>query len=90
MSSTAKPENLLLRFRPMDSAHGVSRATVVKLAEHLGCSETQVIHQALSLLAREVLPAYEADDGELTEKQLAAIREAEPQGRATSVSSCLF
>jgi hypothetical protein len=89
-STTAKSENLLLRFRPVDSAYGVSRATVAKLAESLGCSETQVVHHALSLLAKEVLPAYEADDGELSDEQLAAIRKAEPQGQVSSVRSSLF
>ena len=49
-----------------------------------------MIHYALRKLAKEVLPAYEADDGELTPKQLAAIRKTVPQGRATSVKSSLF
>jgi len=61
------------------------------LAEYLGFTgETQVIHYALRKLAKEVLPAYESDDGELTPKQLAAIRKATPQGRAKSVKSSLF
>ena len=49
-----------------------------------------MIHYAVCKLAKEVLPSYEADDGELTPKQLAAIRKAIPQGRAKSVKSSLF
>jgi hypothetical protein len=90
MPTTAASDRLLLRFRPSDSANGVSRSTVAKLAEHLGYSETQVIHYALSRLAKEVLPTYEADDGELSSAQLAAIRAAEPQGGSRSVKSSLF
>ena len=91
MTTTSKPDQLLLRFRPSDTQNGISRSTVEKLAEYLGFTgETQVIHYALRKLAKEVLPAYEADDGELTPMQLAAIRKAIPQGRAKSVKSSLF
>ena len=90
MSSSTKSDRLLLRFRPFDSMTGISRATVGKLAETLGVSETQAIHFALAKLAKEVLPTYEADDGELSSEQLAAIRAMEPQGRVSQVSSSLF
>ena len=91
MATSAKPDQLLLRFRPTDTPSGISRSTVGKLAEYLGFTgETQVIHYALRKLAKEVLPTYEADDSELTPAQLAAIRKAIPQGRATSVKSSLF
>jgi hypothetical protein len=45
---------------------------------------------ALAKLAREVIPAYEADEGDLTKQQLAAIRKAVPQGKSRSVKSSLF
>jgi len=91
MMTTSKPDQLLLRFRPTDTQNGISRATVRKLAEHLGFTwEAQVIHYALRKLAKEVLPAYATDDGELKPKQLAAIRKAIPQGRAKSVKFSLF
>lgn len=91
MTTTSKPDQLLFRFRPSDTQNGISRSTVEKLAEYLGFTgETQVIHYALRKLAKEVLPAYEADDGELTPAQLTAIRKAIPQGRAKSVKSSLF
>ena len=62
-----------------------------KLAEHLGFTgEAQVIHYAVRKLAKVVLSVYEADDGELMQKQLDAIRKAVPQGRAKSVKSSLF
>ena len=91
MTTTSKPDQLLLRFCPIDTQNGICRATVRKLAEHLGFTgEAQVIHYALRRLAKEVLPGYEADDGELMSKQLAAIQKAIPQGRAKSVKSSLF
>lgn len=91
MTTTSKSDQLLLLFRPSDTQNGISRATVRKLAEHLGFTgETQVIHYALRKLAKEVLPAYEVDDGELMPKQLAVIRKAVRQGRAKSVKSSLF
>ena len=90
MTATAKPDRLLFRFRPADSSNGISRATLARLAEHLGFTETQVIHYAIKKLATEVLPAYEADDGELPPETVAAIKQVEPQGRVKSVASSLF
>ena len=91
MTTTTKPDQLLFRFRPQDTANGVSRSTVEKLAASLGFTgETQVIHYALCKLAKEILPAYEADDGELSQSQLTAIRNAAPQARSKSVKSSLF
>ena len=84
-----KSENLLLCFRS-DTPNSVSRTTVKSLENVLGfTTETQVIHYALSKLAREVLPAYEADDGELTDKQIATIRKVVPQKDFKSVKSLL-
>ena len=91
MTTSAKQDQLLFRFRQTDTVTGVSRVTTKKLAESLGFTgETQVIHYALQKLAKEVLPAYEADDGELSEAQLAAIRKAVPQDPAKTVKSSLF
>jgi hypothetical protein len=71
MATTA---SLLLKFRSKDSRFGVTRDTVRALAGALDTTETQVVHLALSKLAQETLPAYEADDGPLTVRQLAAVR----------------
>ena len=81
---------LLMRFQP-DSASRVSRNTVKLLALRLGLKgDADVLHYAVKKLAKEVLPAYEKDDGLLTRKQLAAIKKAVPQGRVRRVSSSLF
>jgi len=64
----------LLKFRGADSSYGVTRGTVKEISSALGLTETQVVHIALSKLAQEVLPAYEPDDGPLTQQQLAALR----------------
>ena len=82
--------DLLLKFRVKDTPYGISRDVLKAISEELDMTETMVIHLALSRFAKEVLPAYEADDGELTPMQLAAIRKAIPQGRAKSVKSSLF
>ncbi len=64
----------LLQFRAADSSYGVTRGTVKAISDALGLTETQVVHIALSKLAGEVLPAYEPDDGPLTQEQLAVLR----------------
>jgi hypothetical protein len=75
-SPTAK---LLVSFRPMDSKFGVSRKTVQKMAGALGLTDTETTLLALARLRDSLLPAYEADDGPLTNKQVAAIRKLERQ-----------
>lgn len=70
----ATSENLLVKFRSVDTHFGVTRATVKALAKELDVNETQVIHMALSRFATDVLPAYAPDDGPLTARQIAALR----------------
>jgi hypothetical protein len=67
-------DSLLLKFRPTDSVVGVTRKTVKAMAAQLGVPETQVVHLALSKLAADTLPGYEADAGRLTAKQIAAVK----------------
>ena len=67
-------ENLLVKFRAVETQFGVTRKTVKALAKELDLNEMQVIHMALSKLASDVLPAYAPDNGALTAKQLAALR----------------
>ena len=92
-TKTAKPRKpasaVLLRYRDTDSAFGVSRNTATRLAETLGLSETQVIHVALAQFARQNLPAYEPDDGPLTDEQYREIEKLVPQGRM-KVTKSLF
>ena len=71
---SAGKAGFLLKFRTADSSYGVTRGTVKAISDALGLTETQVVHIALSKLAEEVLPAYEPDDGPLTQEQLAALR----------------
>ena len=74
MTATAKPDSLLFRLRPADTRSGISRKTLKELAAYFDVSDTQVIHHALRKLADEVLPAYEPDDGPLTDEQMEWIR----------------
>ena len=82
---TAVADSLLLKFRTKNSRFGVTRETVKALANELDTTETQVVHMALSKLAEEMLPAYEADDGPLTASQLSSVRKrakaAMPKGK---------
>ncbi|MEQ1807606.1 MAG: hypothetical protein ABL900_19680 [Burkholderiaceae bacterium] len=66
--------SLLLKFRSKDTQFGVTRKTVKQIALQFDLSETEVIHMALSRLAKEELPAYEPDAGSLTARELEALR----------------
>ncbi len=90
MTARSPVGQIAFRYRPVDSATGVTRETAKRLAEHLGVDETQAIHLALHELAAKVLPQYEADDGPLTASQLKQIRKLAPQGTLRSVRSSLF
>jgi hypothetical protein len=70
----AATAGLLLKFRSRDTQFGVTRETVKAMAERFGLSETEVVHMALSRLAKEELPAYEPDDGPLSARELQAVR----------------
>lgn len=81
----ANPSNLLLKFRTKDTSFGVTRETVKKIAALYDLSETEVVHMALSRLAKDELPAYEADEGPLTAREISALRKVAaaslPKGR---------
>lgn len=81
---------IAFRYRPQDSATGVTRTTAKRLAEVLGVDETQVIHLALHELATKVLPQYEADEGALTKAQLSKIKKSAPKAKGGTVRSSLF
>jgi len=78
------------RYRPVDSAAGVTRATAKRLAALLGVDETHAIHQALREYAAKHLPRYGADDGPLSAAQVRQIKRRVPQGTKRSVRSALF
>lgn len=88
MTTNKSDNSLLLNFRT-DTKNRVSLKTVKNLAIYLGFNtETQVIHYALRKLAKEVLPAYEVDDGALSYTQIQAIRKVVKQDKQ-SVKSTL-
>jgi len=86
---TTSGAGILLRYRDVDTAYGVSRRTAKKLADTLGLSETQVIHVALAQFARQNLPQYEPDDGPLTSGQMEEIRRLQPPGRMKTKESLI-
>ena len=85
--------NLLLKFKSRDSSYGVTRETLKALAAEMDVSETTVVHLAISRFAREVLPAYEADDDPLTAADIKRIRKVAqpmlPKGKALKTRSLL-
>jgi hypothetical protein len=85
-----KAKTLLFRLRLADSPNGISARTLKRLAVVLDIPETQVIHQALRKLADDFIPAYEADNGPVSDRMLEAIKARVPQGQYKSVSSSLF
>ena len=90
MATRTSADQIAFRYRPLDSATGVTRDTAKRLAERLGVDETQAIHLALHDMAVKLLPQYEADDGPLTAAQLRQIKKRAPQARKRSVRSSLF
>jgi hypothetical protein len=90
MAHRMKPNNIWLRFPPTDTADAIGHATLSRLAARQGMSEIETIHYALKQLAKEEIPAYEPDDGDLTAREIAAIRKRVPQGRMKSIKSSLF
>ena len=89
MTTRSASNQIAFRYRPTDSATGITRETARRLAELLGVDETQAIHHALRELAVKLLPQYAADDGPLTQIQLRQIRQHAPQGGKRVVRSSL-
>jgi hypothetical protein len=81
---------IAFRYRPLDSATGVTRSTTKHLADVLGVDETQVIHLALHELATKHLPQYQADDGALTKAQLNQVKKSAPKPKGGTIRSGLF
>jgi len=90
MATRNSAHQIAFRYRPTDSATGVTRDTAKRLAERLGVDETQAIHLALHAMAVKLLPQYEADDGPLTADQLRQITKRATQRKKGSVRSSLF
>jgi hypothetical protein len=84
-------DKLLVAFRTKDTVYGVTRSTLKALSDELDMNETTVVHLALSRLARELLPAYEPDDGPLKPTDLDRLRNAAkaraPKGKVISTKS---
>ena len=86
----ASAAQIAFRYRPQDSATGVTRETTKRLAEVLGVDETQVIHLALHELATKCLPQYEPDEGALTQAQFNQLKKSAPKAKGGVLRSSLF
>jgi hypothetical protein len=82
-----KTGSFLFRFRSIDTPTGVSEETVNQLMSVTGLNKTEITHLALKQMADKFIPAYEADNGPITEEQDRWIRE---KSVATNVSDGLF
>ena len=87
---TTPTTQIAFRYRPQDSATGITRETAKRLAHTLGVDETQVIHMALRDLALKTLPQYEADDGPLSPAQVKQLQKSAPKAKGGTLSSSLF
>ena len=90
MATRKQPAQIAFRYRPTDSAIGVTRETAKRMAKQLGVDETSAIHLALHAFALRVLPQYAQDDGPLTDRQVREIRRRVPQGTKRSIRSTLI
>lgn len=81
---------IAFRYRPHDSATGITRTTAKRMATLLGVDETQVIHLALHELANKVLPQYQADKGALSNAQFSQIKKTAPKAKGGMTRSSLF
>jgi hypothetical protein len=80
-------DTLLLHYRAKDTPNGITRNTVLLVADSLGLTETQLVHQALAQFVARALPQYEPENGPLSERAIAAIRRRvnqNPPGAAIS------
>ena len=84
-------DKLLLKLRAKDTAYGVTRDTLKALSTALDMSETTVIHVAVARFAKEVLPAYEVDEGPLKPAYFAWLEKTAqsrlPKGKVISKKS---
>lgn len=87
---TTPSAQIAFRYRPQDSATGITRETAKRLAHTLGVDETQVIHMALRDLALKTLPQYEADDGPLSPAQVQQLQKSALKAKGGALSSSLF
>jgi hypothetical protein len=82
---------ILFRPRTKDTASGVTRKTLRRLAKLLDVPESEVIHKALANYARENLPRYELDDGPLTSDEHQDVRtQVQRQHGKAKVVEALF
>jgi hypothetical protein len=82
-NSAGKAGAVLVRFKKHDSAYGVTRATVQKLAKTMHLNVSDLVHVALAECAKANLPRYETDNGPLTAKEHQRIAEFTQDTRAT-------
>jgi hypothetical protein len=79
----------LLRYRTKDTSNGVTKETALRLAEHYGVNETQLLHQLLAEAATRELPQYEPDDGPLSAEAWKAVERRAPKKRGRVLASLI-
>lgn len=88
--TTVKTENLSLKFST-NSKNQVRRPRAKDQVHNLRSkNNSRAISYKLTITTNETAPAYEMDDGDLTEAQICAIRNAVPQDKMKSVKSSLI
>lgn len=77
--ATALKKDFTFRYRDNDSPFSVKRETAKKAAAILDVSETDLLHLALRAFVKNVVPAYEQDNGPITAAQMKAAEKLVPQ-----------
>lgn len=90
MATKSKKSEIPFRMPERDSEARISRATLARLAQIRGTSETEVLHYAARRLADEILPLYEPDDGGLADQQMSRIKELAEVPELGEICSSLF
>ncbi|OTA18627.1 hypothetical protein Xbed_03072 [Xenorhabdus beddingii] len=80
MTKGRETKKFLFKLRHRDSEFGVSEETFNRLMNELSLNQTELVHKALRDLAEKTIPAYEPDDGPLTDTQIETIRKLSPIG----------
>ena len=85
-----KAENLSLRFSTNFKSQFRRNRTKDEVHNLRSKNNSRVISYKLTITTNQTAPAYEMDDGDLTEAQINLIRNAVPQEKMKSVKTSLI
>ncbi|EYU13352.1 MULTISPECIES: hypothetical protein [Photorhabdus] len=90
ITRSRETKKFLFKLREHDSEFGVSESIFNRLMSELSLNQTELVPEALRDLAGKTIPAYEPDDGPLTDGQIATIRKRPSDPDWFSVAPLIF